>query len=127
MGFAPIEISDYIRRFLKNNPRESAHAVRARLESALADYKAGYRCNCGAPIWVIGSSEVGNACFTCITGEADPSEDYEIAGACDKRFDPKSRLRGDGPARLASLLRARLGRRRRSGRAPREPRLGGIR
>jgi len=23
-------------------------------------------------------------CFTCITGEADPSEDYEIAEACDK-------------------------------------------
>jgi hypothetical protein len=34
---------------------------------------------------VIGSAETGHACFTCITGEADPSEDYEIAEACDKR------------------------------------------
>jgi hypothetical protein len=23
-------------------------------------------------------------CFTCITGETDPSNDYEIAEACDK-------------------------------------------
>jgi hypothetical protein len=30
------------------------------------------------PIWAIGSAVVGNACFTCITGEADPSSDYEI-------------------------------------------------
>ena len=34
---------------------------------------------------MIGSAEAGNACFTCITGEADSSEDYEIAEACDKR------------------------------------------
>jgi hypothetical protein len=27
-------------------------------------------------------------CFTCITGEADPSEDYEIAEACHKRSVP---------------------------------------
>jgi hypothetical protein len=28
-------------------------------------------------------------CFTCITGEAVPSEDYEIAEACDKLLAPK--------------------------------------
>jgi hypothetical protein len=33
---------------------------------------------------VIGSAEAGLKCFTCITGESDPSEDYEIAEACDK-------------------------------------------
>jgi hypothetical protein len=47
-------------------------------------YQAGARCHCGEPIWVIGSAEAGHACFTCITGEADPSEDYEIAEACHK-------------------------------------------
>ncbi len=28
------------------------------------------KCNCGNPIWVIGSAITGNACFSCITGEA---------------------------------------------------------
>jgi len=42
---------------------------------------------------VIGSAFVGNACFTCITGEADPSDDYEIAEACDKS-DFRSAARG---------------------------------
>jgi hypothetical protein len=35
-------------------------------------------CRCGNPIWVIGSAVVGNACFTCITGEALPDDDFEI-------------------------------------------------
>jgi hypothetical protein len=34
---------------------------------------------------VIGSAELGDICFTCATLEADPSEDYEIAEACNKR------------------------------------------
>jgi len=34
---------------------------------------------CGAPIWAVGSAITGtNMCFTCTTGEADDSEDYEI-------------------------------------------------
>jgi hypothetical protein len=43
------------------------------------------KLRCGEPIWVIGSAEAGNACFTSITGDTEPSEDYEIAEACDKR------------------------------------------
>lgn len=31
---------------------------------------------------MIGSAETGLACFTCITGEADPADDYEIDAAC---------------------------------------------
>ena len=81
MGFVPIELHDYVRGFLKSNRGETAKAVTARLQSAL---KAGARCRCGSPIWVIGSAEAGNACFTCITGESDPSQDYEIAEACNK-------------------------------------------
>ena len=84
MGFVPIELSEYVRGFLRNNRGETAEAVTKRLQSALDAYKAGSRCHCGAPIWVIGSAEAGNACFTCITGESDPSEDYEIAEACNK-------------------------------------------
>jgi Zn finger protein HypA/HybF involved in hydrogenase expression len=84
MGFVPIKIPDYVRLHLRNNRGETADAVTKRLQSALDAYQAGSRCQCGAPIWVIGSAEAGNACFTCITGESDPSEDYEIAEACDK-------------------------------------------
>lgn len=83
-GFTPIRIPDYVRLFLKENRGDTAEKVTARLQRALKDYQAGVRCHCGEPIWVIGSAETGNACFTCITGEADPSEDYEIAEACDK-------------------------------------------
>ena len=85
MGFVPIRISDFVGLFLKSNRGETAEGVTTRLLSALKAYKAGEKCACGEPIWVIGSAEAGHACFTCITGEAAPSEDYEIAEACDKR------------------------------------------
>lgn len=84
MGFAPIGLRDYVRLRLKSDRGEVAAEITARLQSALEAYKSGVRCHCGAAIWVIGSAEAGNACFTCITGESDPSLDYEIAEACDK-------------------------------------------
>jgi len=84
MGFVPIRLPDYVRLFLRSNRGETAAAVTARLEFALNAYEAGERCSCGEPIWVIGSAEAGHACFTCITGEAHPSSDYEIAEACGK-------------------------------------------
>jgi hypothetical protein len=84
MGFKPIQLRDYVRLYLKSNHGASAEAVTARLQAALAAHQAGERCHCGEPIWVVGSAEAGRACFTCITGEADPSDDYEIAEACDK-------------------------------------------
>ena len=84
MTFAPIKFEDYVKQHLKSNPRDKEADVRAELKSALAAYRAGERCQCGEAIWVIGSASVGHMCFTCITGEADPSGDYEIAEACDK-------------------------------------------
>jgi hypothetical protein len=62
--------------------------VIAQLQSALKAYLAGERCHCGEPIWMIGGSQAGHFCFTCITGEAYPSDDYEIAEACDKADAP---------------------------------------
>jgi len=73
---------------LKCNPGDKKAEILAGLESALAAYKAGTRCSCGAPIWVIGSSQVGPVCFTCTTGETDGSQDYEIDEACDKLRAP---------------------------------------
>ena len=88
MSFVPIKLYDYVRLHLKSNRGDSAKEVTARLQSAFKAHKAGVRCHCGEPIWVIGSAVAGNACFTCITGEADPSENYEIAEACYKRSQP---------------------------------------
>ena len=84
MAFVPIQLSEYVKLHLKSNRGEKAADLTARLRFALEAYKAGRRCYCGEPIWVIGSAQTGLMCFTCITGESDPSEDYEIAEACDK-------------------------------------------
>lgn len=84
MVFVPIRLDEYVQLHLRNNPGVVAADITARLQVALDAHKAGQRCHCGAPIWVIGSAEAGLTCFTCITGESDPSGDYEIAEACDK-------------------------------------------
>jgi hypothetical protein len=81
MGFAPITIEAFVKLHVKRNPDEDAAALKSRLEKALEAHKAGATCHCGEPIWVIGSAFAGNACFTCITGEAMPDKDYEIADA----------------------------------------------
>ncbi len=77
-GFTPIGLEDYIQRHLKNNSDTSREEIESGLRSTLADHKAGVKCDCGNPIWVIGSALMGNACFTCITGEAVPDDDFEI-------------------------------------------------
>jgi len=84
MAFVPIQLAEYVKLHLRSNRGENAADVTERLHFALDAYKAGRRCSCGAPIWVIGSAQTGLKCFTCITGESYASEDYEIAEACDK-------------------------------------------
>jgi len=74
--FAPIKMEKYIELHLKGNPGTPRKEITEGLSSALEDYKNGN------PIWVIGSAVAGNACFTCITGEAVPDGDYEIDEAC---------------------------------------------
>jgi hypothetical protein len=85
VSFKPIRIPDYVCQYLNSDPGLKADELTARLRKTLKAYQAGARCQCGEPIWVIGSAEVGHMCFTCITGESDPSGDYEVAEACDKR------------------------------------------
>jgi hypothetical protein len=85
MAFVPIALRKYVDLYLKRNPGSSRSEVTLRLKRALAAFKAGKRCHCGAPIWVIGSAEAGDACFTCITGESTPEDDYELAEAYDQR------------------------------------------
>ena len=76
--FTAIALDDYIDRHLRTNPAVSREDLKARLEFAIAARRAGNRCSCGAEIWIVGSAEAGLSCFTCITGEAHPSDDYEI-------------------------------------------------
>ena len=85
MGFKKITIEKYIKLHLKNNPTENKADLEKRLKSALADYQTGIKCSCGNDIWVVGSAIVGNNCFTCITGESTPTDDYEIAAAIKKQ------------------------------------------
>ena len=77
-GFTPITIDAYVERHVLRNRDDKPEDVRAWLQRALRDHQAGVKCQCGKPIWVIGSAVAGNACFTCITGEAHPDSDFEI-------------------------------------------------
>jgi len=81
-AFKPIALDDYIQKHLAANPGDNRTETSKNLKAALRAFKAGVKCSCGNPIWVIGSAFAGQACFTCITGQADAGEDYEIDEAC---------------------------------------------
>jgi len=82
--FVPISMEKFLKAHKKNNPKEDMSEYRAALEHAVRAKKSGAVCvQCKNPIWAIGSATVGwNGCFTCITGEVDSSEDYEIDSVC---------------------------------------------
>jgi len=75
-----IKINDFAEEYLKTNKGEKREAVIKALKDALKRKKNGAKCCvCGAPIWAAGCAFAGSdMCFTCMTGEADSSEDYEI-------------------------------------------------
>lgn len=76
----PIPIEEYIKQHLKSNPQSKESKIRQALLVAIKKKQAGVKCdNCGSEIWAIGTALVEwNGCFSCITGEADSSEDYEV-------------------------------------------------
>jgi hypothetical protein len=106
MGFVPISIDTYIKKHLENNPTENEKELRERLNSAILDYKNGVKCSCGNDIWVIGSASVGNNCFTCITGENVPTDDFEIDIAIKKNQNRKGRRHIDDidPTKIAGFF-----------------------
>jgi len=106
MGFIPITIEDYIAKHLENNPEESETDLRKRLKKALNDFKNGVKCSCGNDLWVIGSASAGNSCFTCITGESYPTDDYEIDSALRKRDNKNGRRHIDDmdPTKIAGIF-----------------------
>lgn len=74
----PISIAKYIPLHMKSNPAEPRAALEAALRERLEAAERGECCDCGEPIWALGSAIVGRGCFTCITGESSPTDDYEI-------------------------------------------------
>jgi hypothetical protein len=81
--FIPISADSFIEYHLEANPGADADVTRRAVEDAVRAKKDGAKCyQCGSPIWAAGSAVAGiNACFTCITGEADTSENFEIESA----------------------------------------------
>jgi len=82
MSFVPIGIEEYVEQHVRHNPDENPAELRRRLKRALRAKLAGDSCDCGNPIWVVGSATAGHACFSCITMEAVADGDYEIEDAC---------------------------------------------
>ena len=87
--FSPISFEDYVALHAEANRDENERAFRQRLKEAVEAKRAGQLCECGEPIWAIGSAAAHYACFTCITGESDPSNDYEIDAAL-RSNEPRS-------------------------------------
>jgi hypothetical protein len=106
MGFIPVSIEEYIKKHLKRNPDENETDLRRRLNNAIADFNKGIKCHCGKDIWVIGSASVGNSCFTCITGESGPTDDYEIDSVVVKTENKKGRRHIDDidPTKIAGFF-----------------------
>lgn len=74
-----IDVDDYLKKLSDVN-KEDIKTLKESLNDTLQAKKNGATCQiCGATIWAAGSAVVGwHGCFTCITGETDSSEDFEI-------------------------------------------------
>ena len=83
-GFTPIALDDYVVLHLRANPGDNRAELVKRLRSTVAAHRAGVRCACGAPLWIVGSAQAGHGCFTCITGGSAPDGDYEIVIGTDR-------------------------------------------
>ena len=86
MGFNGITIKKYIDIHLKNNPNTDRVALKTKIEKALSDFRNKIKCKCGDDIWVVGSAVMGNQCYTCITGETNPNNVYELEAALEKNI-----------------------------------------
>ena len=82
--FNSISIEEFLKTYKKNNPDENAERYKDSLQRAVRMKQSGAKCSqCGQPIWAIGTATVGwDGCFTCISGETDNSDDYEIDSIC---------------------------------------------
>lgn len=78
-GFSPISLEDYLDRHMQSNPDQDRVEVKSRIEELIKYHKEGGRCHCGNEIWVVGSAAAQwPGCFSHITGERLPDDDFEI-------------------------------------------------
>lgn len=75
-----IKIEKFAKTYVEHNKGENLDEVIKRLKETLKRKNNGAKCSyCSQQIWAIGSALTGfDGCFSCITGEADDSDDYEI-------------------------------------------------
>ena len=75
-----ISIQDYVKKTVKANPGTDTEKLTVSCNAVLNDKRNGAVCQmCGGEIWAAGAAVTGTyLCFTCMTGEADDSGDYEI-------------------------------------------------
>ena len=76
--FTKISVDSFIEIYKPNNPQADLKKLRNDILYFRQLKIEGVKCNCGNSLWVIGSAISGKGCFTCITGESDFSNDYEI-------------------------------------------------
>lgn len=77
-NFNYISIDNFIIKTFDNNSNLNSQELKESLNEFKIRKLKGEVCNCGNEIWIIGSAYSGKGCFTCITGETDCSDDYEI-------------------------------------------------
>lgn len=76
----PISIEKFADMTVENNKDLNRNDLIESLKATLEAKRNGAKCcQCGNPIWAVGSAVTGtNMCFTCTTMESDDSEDYEV-------------------------------------------------
>ena len=76
----PLPVDEFVEYFVKTNPEFDSLTLRNSCVQALEHKRQGAKCICcGQPIWALAYAVSGvDMCFTCQTGQADDSEDYEI-------------------------------------------------
>ena len=77
----PISIADFVKQTVDANSDVDAAELTDSCQEMLRHKRNGATCLiCGnGPIWAAGSAVTGTAmCFTCMTGDFDEIEDYEI-------------------------------------------------
>jgi hypothetical protein len=77
-AFLKISLDKFVAKTIKSNPNMDAIELKKSLELFKKLKRQGELCDCGNPLWIIGSAISGKGCFKCITGETDSSNDYEI-------------------------------------------------
>lgn len=76
--FKKISVDSFIEKYKSSNPQEDVKKLRTDILHFKQLKTEGAKCECGNSIWVIGSAISGKGCFTCITGESDSTNDFEI-------------------------------------------------